>query len=142
MNKRALILFSLIGILIVSAAGYLGFSTSKTPEPTPAPQTVSVARCDVEQTVTAPGNLVNVNQAEVKMPTEGRLSEVNVRLGDSVKAGEILAELGPVATTQAQLALIEAQEALEEIQASARALRPRRQQREPRTCLSHGYAED
>jgi len=122
MNKRALILLAFVGIVAVSAAGYLGFSTSQTPEPTPAPQTVSVTRCDVEQTVTAPGNLVNVNQAEVKMPTEGRLSEVNVRVGDSVKAGEILAELGLVATTQAQLSLIEAQEALEEIQSQRTAL--------------------
>jgi multidrug efflux pump subunit AcrA (membrane-fusion protein) len=122
MNKRALILFSLVGLLIVSTAGYLGFSTSKTPEPTPAPQTVSVTSCDVEQTVTAPGNLVNVNEAEVKMPTMGRLSVVNFRVGDQVRAGEILAELDPVATTQAQLALIEAREALEEIQAQRTAL--------------------
>ena len=122
MNKRPLIVFSLVGILIVSAAGYFGFSTSKTPEPIPTPQTVSVTYCDVEQTVTAPGNLVNVNQAEVAMPTTGRLSAVKVRVGDQVQAGEILAELDPVATTQAQLALIEAQEALEEIQAQRTAL--------------------
>ena len=122
MNKRALILFSLIGILIVSAAGYLGFSTTKSPESVPTPQTVSVTSCDVEQTVTAPGNLVNVNEAEVKMPTTGRLSLVNVRVGDRVRDGEILAELDPVATTQAQLALIEAQEALEEVQAQRTAL--------------------
>jgi len=122
MNRRALILFSVVGILIVSAAGYFGFSTSKTPEPVAAPQTVSVTYCDVEQTVSAPGNLVNVNEAEVKMPTTGRLSDVNVRVGDQVQAGEILAELDPVATTQAQLDLIEAQEALEEIQAQRTAL--------------------
>ena len=122
MNKRALILFSLIGILIVSAAGYLGFSTTKPPESVPTPQTVSVTRCDVEQTVTAPGNLVNVNEAEVTMPTTGRLSLVNFRVGDQVRAGEILAELDPVATTQAELNLIEAQEALEKIQAQRTAL--------------------
>jgi RND family efflux transporter MFP subunit len=122
MNKRALIVFSLVGILIVSAAGYFGFSTSKTPEPIPTPQTVSVTYCDVEQTVTAPGNLVNVNEAEVKMPTTGRLSDVNVRVGDQVQAGEILAELDPVATTQAQLDVIEAQEALEKVQGQRTAL--------------------
>jgi len=122
MNKRAVILFSLVGILIVSTAGYLGFSTSKTPEPVAAPQTVSVTYCDVEQTVTAPGNLVNVNEAEVTMPTTGRLSLVNVRVGDRVQDGEILAELDTVATTQAQLDLIEAQDALEKIQGQRTAL--------------------
>src|SRR5919112_5985565 len=93
MSKRAIILFSLVGILIISTAGYFGFSTSKTPEAIPTPQTVSVTKCDVEQTVTAPGNLVNVNEADVQMPATGRLSAVRVRVGDRVRTGQTLAEL-------------------------------------------------
>ena len=116
MSKRAIFLFSLVGILIISTAGYLGFSTTETPEPTPTPQTVSVTSCDVEQTVTAPGNLVNVNQANVQMPATGRLSVVSVRVGDSVRKGQVLAELDPVTTTQAQLDLLEAQEELDKLQ--------------------------
>ncbi len=115
-NKRAVIIFVLVGILIISTAGYLGFATTQEPEPTPTPQTVSVTTCDVEQTVTAPGNLVNVNEAQVQMPTTGRLSVVNVRVGDQVKAGQILAELDPVTTSQAQLDLIESQDALNKLQ--------------------------
>ena len=116
MSKRAIFLFSVIGILIISTAGYLGFSTTETPEPTPTPQTVSVNRCDVEQTVTAPGNLVNVNQADVLMPATGRLSAVSVRVGDSVRKGQVLADLDPVTTTQAQLDLLEVQEELDKLQ--------------------------
>ena len=116
MSKRAILLFSFVAILIISTAGYLGFSTTQTPEPTPTPETISVTTCDVEQTVTAPGNLVNVNQADVHMPATGRLSKVNVRVGDSVRAGQTLAELDPVTTTQAQLDLLEAQEELEKLQ--------------------------
>jgi RND family efflux transporter MFP subunit len=115
-SKRAIFLFSVIGILIISTAGYLGFSTTETPEPTPTPQTVSVNRCDVEQTVTAPGNLVNVNQADVLMPATGRLSAVRVRVGDSVRKGHVLADLDPVTTTQAQLDLLEVQEELDKLQ--------------------------
>jgi len=115
-SKRAIFLFSLVGILIISTAGYLGFSTTETPEPTPTPQTVSVNICDVEQTVTAPGNLVNVDQADVHMPATGRLSAVDVRVGDSVRKGQVLAELDAVTTTQAQLDLLEAQEELEKLQ--------------------------
>jgi membrane fusion protein, macrolide-specific efflux system len=115
-SKRAIFLFSLVGILIISTAGYLGFSTTKTPTPTPTPQTVSVTTCDVEQTVTAPGNLVNVNQANVHMPATGSLSTVNVRVGDRVRKGQTLAELDPVTTTQAHLDLLEAQEELEKLQ--------------------------
>ena len=116
MSKRAILLFSIVGILIISTAGYLGFSTTQTPEPTPTPDTIAVTTCDVEQTVTAPGNLVNVNQADVHMPATGRLSAVNFRVGDNVRAGQTLAELGPVTTTQAQLDLLEAQEELEKLQ--------------------------
>ena len=116
MNKRAVIVFVLVAVLVIGASGYFGFATTQEPEPTPTPQTVSVTSCDVEQTVTAPGNLVNVNEAEVIMPATGRLSGVNVRVGDQVKAGQTLAELDPVTTTQAQVDLLEAQEALNKIQ--------------------------
>ena len=113
MNKIALIIFVLVAIAVIGVSGYFGFSTTQEPEPTPTPQTVSVTTCDVEQTVTAPGNLVNVNQVEVKMPAAGRLAEVDVRVGDQVTEGQVMAELDPVTTTQAQLDLLEAQETLE-----------------------------
>lgn len=116
MSKRAIVLFSIVGILTISMAGYFGFSTSKTPTATPTPQTVSVTKCDVKQTVTAPGNLVNMNVADVKMPATGKLSSINARVGDPVRAGQTLADLDPVAKTQAQLDLLEAQDALEKAQ--------------------------
>ena len=122
MNKRTVVLFALVGIFVISVAGYFGFASSKAPEPTPTPATVSVTQCDVEQTVTAPGNIVNVNQANINMPTDGRLSTVNVRVGDKVRAGQTLAELDPVTTSQAQLDLLEAQDALEKIQKQRTAL--------------------
>ncbi len=115
-NKTAVILFVIVGIVVMGAAGYYGFATTKEPEPTPTPQTVEVTSCDVEQTVTAPGNLVNVNVADVKMPATGKLSTVNVRVGDTVKAGDVLAELDPVTKTQAQVNLLEAQDTLEKAQ--------------------------
>jgi len=117
MSKRAVLFFVLVMAVVVSAAGYFGFVTTQEPEPTPTiPQTVSVTSCDVEQTVTAPGNLVNVNIVEVKMPVMGKLAMVNARVGDVVKAGQILAELDAVATTQASLDLLEAQDALKKVQ--------------------------
>jgi len=121
-NKTVVIIFVLIVILVIGASGYIGFASTKEPEPTPTPQTVSVTSCDVEQTVTAPGNLVNVNEAEVKMPATGKLSAVSVRVGDIVQAGQTLAELDPVTTTQAQVDLLEAQQELEKLQKQRTAL--------------------
>ena len=122
MNKTVVVIFVLVAILVVGASGYYGFATTQEPEPTPAPQTVSVTSCDVEQTVTAPGNLIIVSEADVKMPTMGRLSAVNVRVGDQVQADQVLGELDPVATTQAQLDLLEAQQELEKLQRQRTAL--------------------
>ncbi|HET9907711.1 MAG TPA: efflux RND transporter periplasmic adaptor subunit [Anaerolineales bacterium] len=122
MSKRALFIFILVGILAISGAGYFGLATTQEPVPTPTPQTVSVEMCDVDQTVTAPGNLVNVNEAEVSMPATGKLSAVNVRVGDRVQEGQALAELDPLTTSQAQLSLLEAQEELEKLQRQRTAL--------------------
>jgi multidrug efflux pump subunit AcrA (membrane-fusion protein) len=52
----------------------------------------------------------------VKMSATGKLSAVNVRVGETVKAGQILADLDPVAKTQAQVNLLEGQDALEKAQ--------------------------
>ncbi len=122
MSKRAVFFLVLVIILVISLAGYFGFATSKPPEPTPTPQTVAVTQCDVAQTVTAPGNLVNVNEADVKMPATGKLSGVNVRVGDRVTAGQALADLDPVTTTQAQVNYLEAQKDLETLQKQRTAL--------------------
>ncbi len=122
MSKRAIVLFSLVCIVLISMAGYFGFSTTRTPEATPTPETVPVTTCDVEQTVTAPGNLVNVNQADVHLPATGRIAAVKVRVGDPVKAGQVLAELDAVTTTQAQLDFLQAQDDLEKLQKQRTAL--------------------
>jgi multidrug efflux pump subunit AcrA (membrane-fusion protein) len=113
LDKRAVIIFIVAGLLIISTAGYFGFQTTQEPQATTeAPQTVSVEMCDVEQTVTAPGSLVNVDLASVNMPATGKLSNVSVRVGDAVLKGQTLAELDEVAKSEAQLAFIEAQEEL------------------------------
>jgi multidrug efflux pump subunit AcrA (membrane-fusion protein) len=121
-NKRALILFILVGILSISAAGYFGFSSTREPKPTPTPQTVSVERCDVSQTVAAPGNLINVDLVSVHMPTSARLAHIGVRVGDGVLAGQTLAELDETARAEAQLKLIEAQDQLNTAQKNRAAM--------------------
>lgn len=59
--------------------------------PEKPPATVAVTRGSVEQTVTAPGQLVNTREAVLSMDVGGRLSELNVRPGDSVKKGQKIA---------------------------------------------------
>jgi len=112
MKSRTLIIVVTVIILVVSAAGYFGFAGSAAEEPaSPAPQTVAVTACDVEQTVEAPGQLQNTSEVQILMPVEGVLTEVLARAGDRVSAGQVLASLDAQSRAEAQIALKDAQEA-------------------------------
>jgi HlyD family secretion protein len=84
-------------VSVIGAAGYLGYRNAQSRQ-TPvqqAPTTVAVTRGDVEKTVSAPGQLVNTRRTVLSMDENGRLTNINVRPGDSITAGEILADLDP-----------------------------------------------
>ncbi len=111
-----------------------------------APPTVPVSRGDVVQSVTAPGQSVGTQESSLSMGVSGPLAEVDVLPGDVVKKGQVLARMGdrekfaaalsnaqlqelqaqkayddlvanaPQATAQAQIALIQAQQALQDAQ--------------------------
>jgi len=130
--KRIWIMLGIIlGIIVIGGVGYLGFRSSKPKAQTApqAPQTVSVTRCDVEQSVTAPGTVANFQVTDIGMPVDGTLDKILVRPGDKVSAGDVLATLqnDPVkltksqqAVAQAQTDVVNAQDALEKAK-SARA---------------------
>lgn len=83
-------------ILFIGGVGYLGFRSTQANTPAPAqeiPQTVEVSRGDVEKTVTAPGKLVGTNETALTMEVGGRLDKFDVRPGDVVRAGQVLAAL-------------------------------------------------
>lgn len=128
MKRAWLLAIILAALALVAGAGYWGFSTSRVQaEQTPqAPPTVPVTRCDVQQSVSAPGTLVNTRQVTLQMPSAGQLDEINVRPGDHVAQGQVLASLADrekfaSAVTAANLALLQAQGDLEDLQASAAA---------------------
>ena len=121
--KRIWIFFALCAaIAFVGSAGYLGLRSTQaqgtvTPE---APSTIAVAVCDVEQTITAPGELVNTREAQIEMPFSGKLDEVNAQAGDTVEAGQVLAVIGgkeayEAAVASANLEVLQAEAALEEL---------------------------
>ncbi len=97
--KRLLTLLAVVlVILLIGGMGYLGFRSTQANTAAPSqanPQTVTVSRGDVEKTVTAPGQLVGTHEATLTMDVAGQLSKLNVRSGDTVKAGQVLAALEP-----------------------------------------------
>jgi HlyD family secretion protein len=83
----------LAGTIVIGLAGYLGFRSNNPQASTKvqAPQTAPVTRCDVTQTVAAPGSVANFQEAVIQMPFDGKLTEIDVQAGDTVKKGQTLA---------------------------------------------------
>ena len=74
----------------------------------------TVGRRTVTSSVTGTGNLVPMQQANVSFKVSGSLTEIDVRVGDQVAAGQVLAKIDPttyenaLASAQANLALAQA----------------------------------
>ena len=75
----------------------------------------TVGRRTVTSSVTGTGNLVPMQQANVSFKVSGTLTEVDLRVGDRVHAGQVLARIDP---TQEQNALASAQANLAMAQAN------------------------
>jgi macrolide-specific efflux system membrane fusion protein len=97
------------------AAGGFWLSSQYTRAATPGYITAPVTRGDIEQTVLATGTLKPVRLVAVGAQASGRITAVRVALGDTVKAGDLVAEIDSVTqtnslrTAQAALANVKAQ---------------------------------
>ncbi|HYK99298.1 MAG TPA: biotin/lipoyl-binding protein [Candidatus Acidoferrales bacterium] len=83
--------------------------------PSVAPRTATVTRGSVTQTVSVSGSVNASGQARLAFKTGGRLTNVMVSVGQSVVAGQALAQLD---TTDLQSTLATAQQSLANAQAS------------------------
>ena len=87
-------------ILVLTAVSSLASQVTRTaellkPHLSPKPVTVPVSRGDVAQTVTAPGQLVGIQERMLGVDIDGRLLELTVRPGSIVQAGDVIARLDP-----------------------------------------------
>lgn len=126
MKRIWLLAIMLTAFGLVAGAGYWGFYTSQaqTDQTPQAPPTVPVTTCNVQQSVSAPGNLVNLRQVTVQMPSAGQLAEIDVRAGDTVTQGQVLASLADrekyaSAVSSANLALLQARQDLQDLRDNA-----------------------
>ncbi|MGE8581580.1 efflux RND transporter periplasmic adaptor subunit [Agrobacterium sp. 13-2099-1-2] len=101
--------------VVALALGGYWFSSQYTRAATPGYITSSVKRGDIEQTVLATGTLKPVRLVAVGAQASGRITAVKVALGDTVKAGDLIAEIDSVTqnnslrTALAALANVKAQ---------------------------------
>src|SRR6185312_4313272 len=80
-------------LLVLGIAGYAIYSSTSTD--TPKYITAVVAKGDIEDTVTALGNLQPRDYVDVGAQVSGQLKKLYVNIGDTVKQGQLLAEIDP-----------------------------------------------
>src|SRR5690348_8025282 len=85
-------------IIVVLLLGF--FFLRPKPNPNP-PQLYTVKRQDISQIVSASGTLTGENVADLRFPSGGKLAFLNVKTGDSVNQGQVLAGLDTVALSAA-----------------------------------------
>jgi len=97
MRRIAFIISLILALMVVTIAALLGTQNAPTAVVTPPsqPVTVPVSRGDVVQTVTAPGQLVGIQERMLGVDVSGRLLELTVRPGSIVQAGDVIARLDP-----------------------------------------------
>lgn len=97
---------------LIGGAGYWGFQRARpaTSSTVVAPPTVPVTRGDVQQTITAPGQMVSTHEMTVSATVAASILKLPVHPGQRVRSGDLLAQLddtnlqSAVRTAQAGLA--------------------------------------
>ncbi len=86
--------------LVVGALGGIAFGATRCARARaeaklPVYQTVQAARTSIQVTISATGTLQGLNTVEVGSEVSGKVVDVKVDYNDSVKAGQVLAEIDP-----------------------------------------------
>ena len=117
MKRWMIVLGIVLVVAVIVAAGYIGFQSSQPPSnaATVAPLTVAVDRGDVQQTIDAPGQLASTREVMLSSSVGGRLTQIDAHPGETVYAGEALAQIDDMdlksALLKAQADLASAQSA-------------------------------
>ena len=91
MKKRTI---AIIIILILLIGSYAAYSFTKTPAPKYT--TAEVVRGEILQTVSATGTVEAETKLDLRFMNSGRIKEINIKVGDSVQADEVLAMLDTI----------------------------------------------
>jgi len=95
---------------LVIASALVGCQAQANPGTTATLQTATVRRGELTATINAAGVVTADSQVTLVFQTSGRIKEINVKVGDQVKAGQVLARLD---APDLELNVLKAQIALE-----------------------------
>lgn len=90
MTKRGKIIWAALGLLLVAAVGWAAFGSGS---PVAVTTTDTVKRADLVQTVEITGDVQSVDEVDLAFDRSGTVEAVLARVGDAVRAGDVLAVL-------------------------------------------------
>ncbi|MFG2972449.1 efflux RND transporter periplasmic adaptor subunit [Streptomyces sp. NPDC048331] len=107
-KRRTFLVNASLAVVLVAGGGlsYAFVGDSGATESTV--RTVMVARGSVERTVSASGSLESTQTDELSFGASGKVTKIDVKVGDTVKAGQVLATIDAT-TSRSQLTAAEAQ---------------------------------
>jgi len=116
-SRAAILLLALLVSVVVGYTGYQRFAPSTAA--TTASVTAPVRRGTITATVNSAGSMAATSQANLAFQSAGLLTELPVKVGDSVKKGDVLAKLDTsdleLQVTQAEVALEQAKLKLDQL---------------------------
>jgi HlyD family secretion protein len=116
-NRKTIWIAALILILALGGiAAYSGLSPAAQTTSGSEVQTAVAQRGDLVVSASGTGTLIAQTDATFGFETSGQVTEIYVKVGDQVEAGDVLAQLDD---TLAQIDYIEAQQTLEELYSAA-----------------------
>lgn len=127
-SRKVLIIIGVVVIVIAGGVGYYAISKrNQRPVAAVATQsygTSSVRKGDLSIKATGTGTLVANRQAKLSFSIDGVVESINVKVGDKVTKGQVLAKLENLSTlssevTSTKLALVTAEEALQQVKDNA-----------------------
>ena len=125
MNKSRLRILSinLIIVVAIAAVGFWGYSSLHPKAAPVALSTVTVSRGDVSSTVSSSGTVISPSDIALAPTTAGTLAKINVKVGATVRTGEVLATMDTTSLkstlAQAKASLVQAQANLRSAQTTA-----------------------
>lgn len=133
MFRKLLPLIILLVVVGAAVAGYLYYTQARpaaAAETTSDVQTTTVRRGSLVISASGSGSVIAPNTVELAFEYSGIVTALNVQVGDVVEAGDVLATLESSETaatlnariSSAELTVLKAQQALEELQTPASAL--------------------
>ena len=104
----------LLVLALAGGAAWWAFGTSAASKTSERPQTITVKRGTLRQSVLAAGVIESASLVSVGAQVGGQVQSLPVKLGDVLKAGDLVAQLDP---EEQQTALLRAEAALAQIEA-------------------------